>query len=174
MKLLKVKRVFILFLILIIILPLAFLYFSVSGFSLHLKSVEHYSNKYGVDKSLVLAVIKTESGFDPKAISNKGAVGIMQIMPSTAVFIAEKLGLSNYDLTDSDISINFGTFYLSYLLKKYSEEFLAICAYNAGEGTVNKWLKQGKLSKNNIPYKETKNYIKKVNFRKKLYEIVVK
>lgn len=174
MKLSKVKKVLISVLILSILLPLALLYFSVSGFKIHLKEIEYYSYKYGVDKHLVLAIIKTESGFDPSAVSSKGAVGIMQIMPSTAKFIAEELGVENYDLKDAKTSINFGTYYLSLLKKKYGEEHLIVSAYNAGEGRVDKWLKQGLISKDKAPFLETERYLKRVKIKKKLYKIIVK
>ncbi len=167
---LKIKRLFIIFLILIILSPLAFIYFNVSGYKLYLRSVENYSDRYGVDKYLVLAIIKTESNFKVDVVSSKGAVGLMQIMPSTARFIAGELNVKNYDLLDSETSINFGVFYLSYLTKKYREERLVICAYNAGEGRVNDWLKHNLITKNKTPYKETTIYLKRVNLRKKLYK----
>lgn len=169
----KIKRLFIVFLILLIILPLTFLLFNVSGFNYYLKGVEYYSKKYGVEKHLVLAVIKTESNFNKNAISSKGAVGLMQIMPETAEFIASELGFSSYDLQDADISINFGTYYLNYLSKKYEKEYMVICAYNAGEGRVNSWIKLGLITEYKTPYKETTNYLKKVKLRKKLYNLIL-
>ncbi|MBO5851371.1 MAG: lytic transglycosylase domain-containing protein [Clostridia bacterium] len=170
---LKFKRLFLVFLILLVILPLAFLYLNVGGFNYYLKCVEYYSNKYGIEKELVLSIIKTESNFNPKAVSQKGAVGIMQIMPKTAEFIASELKVSNYDLFDYNTSINFGVYYLSYLTKKYSNEHIVICSYNAGETRVNSWVKLGLLKDNETPYKETTNYLKRVKLRKKLYSLIV-
>ena len=170
---LKFRRLFLLFIILLVILPLAFLYLNVGGFNYYLKCVEYYSNKYGIEKELVLSIIKTESNFNPKAVSQKGAIGIMQIMPKTAEFIARELKVNSYDLFNYDTSINFGVYYLSYLSKKYKDEHIVICSYNAGETRVNSWLKLGLLNDNKTPYKETTNYLKRVKFRKKLYSLML-
>ncbi len=131
--------------------------------------MEYYSQKYGVNKYLVLAIIKTESGYNENAVSSKGALGIMQIMPETAKFISERLNVKEYNLLDYKTSIEFGVYYLSYLEKKFNNEYEIICAYNAGEGRVLSWLKLGILSENSVPFKETRNYLKKVKLRKFLY-----
>ena len=130
------------------------------------KMVKQSVNEFELDVYLVYAVIKTESGFDANALSEKGAVGLMQIMPSTASFIAKELGASSYDLYDANCNIRFGCFYLKYLLEKYKSVPNAIIAYNAGEGRVNNWLKDTRYSKDgitieNIPIKETKEYLEK-------------
>jgi len=113
--------------------------------------VQLAAEKYGVDQRIVFAVIETESDSNPDAVSSKGALGLMQILPSTAAMYGE------VDLFDPEQNINTGTKHLKYLLDKYDgDTSLALGAYNAGEGAVNKY--------NGIPpYPETVDYIKKVN-----------
>ncbi len=124
-----------------------------------------------IDIPLVLAVIRTESSFDENAVSSKGAVGLMQVMPKTAKFIAEKVGFnSDYDLFDAQTNLYLGICYLEYLFNKYNDETVVLACYNAGEGRVKTWMDGNKL---NIEIKETKNYIKKVSRRKKLYKILI-
>jgi hypothetical protein len=96
------------------------------------------------DDPLIKAVIWQESRGNPKAVSPKGATGKMQIMPATGREIARKLGYKEgeYDLKDPAISLEFGTFYLNEQLKKYGDEGLALAAYNAGPGQVDKWVKK--------------------------------
>ncbi|MBO5888727.1 MAG: lytic transglycosylase domain-containing protein [Clostridia bacterium] len=167
------NKVLIVFAILIILGFLAFIFFNVNGYKKYLKEIEYYSKLYGVEKHLVLAVIKTESNFNENAISNKGALGIMQIMPNTANFIAKKLGDSSYNLLDYKTSIKYGVYYLSYLKNKFNNEYEIICAYNAGEGRVLSWINLGILSENSVPFKETETYLKMVKLRKFLYSKLV-
>lgn len=115
---------------------------------------------HGVDYELLKAVVVAESAFNPKAVSHKGAVGLMQIMPATArrYGVQSKPGLSIASkLTDPEINIRTGTRYLADLLRMFGGETeLAVAAYNAGEGAV---MRAG----NRIPnYKETQAYVKKV------------
>lgn len=123
----------------------------------------------GVDINLVLAVIRTESSFKETAVSSKGAVGLMQLMPKTADYIAKKIGYSQeFDLFNAQTNLHLGICYLKYLEDKYLDEAVVLACYNAGEGRVAGWINNGKL---NIRVKETKNYVKRVKRRKKLYEI---
>ena len=122
-----------------------------------------------VSKSLVIAVCYVESKFNSNAVSNKGAVGVMQIMPSTAKFVGERYGVDNYNnLRNACVNVEIGVRYLKYLLDKYGSEIIALSAYNAGEGNVIKWLENGNLTVEQIKYKETKLYVKKVLKIKKL------
>ncbi len=107
--------------------------------------------QYGVEPSLVRAIIKAESDFNPSAVSNKGAVGLMQLMPETAAFLGVK------DMYDPEQNIDGGVRYVRYLLDNFDGDVeLTVAAYNCGEGRV---LRNG----NCVPeIKETKNYVKKV------------
>ena len=147
----------------------------------YLSSVIEYSYEYGVAPELVLAVIKAESNFKADAISEKGAVGLMQIMPSTASYIAQKVGYScEIDLKNPDCNIALGCAYLSYLQTRFEDKDVCICAYNAGEGKVSKWLSDKKFSKNGktldkVGYSQTRYYLKKVlKYEKKYKEFLIK
>jgi soluble lytic murein transglycosylase-like protein len=126
--------------------------------------VQHHlreaSNAQGIDYELLQALIATESGFDADAVSPKGAVGLMQIMPATALrygVTADKKTPVEKKLTDPKTNIKTGTRYLRYLLDLYPGRLeLALAAYNAGEGAVQR-------AGNRIPdYRETQDYVKTV------------
>ena len=145
--------------------------------------VEKYAKEYNVDKYLIYATIKAESNFDENAKSGKGAIGLMQIMYSTAEDIAESLNLSingEKDIFIPDVNIKFGVKYLSWLLNKYDGCIeLALAGYNAGSGKVDGWINDGTLNRDgsnveNIPYKETKNYVKKITKDYKIYKELYK
>lgn len=128
----------------------------------------------GVSPALVYAVMKAESGFEENAVSSAGAVGLMQIMPSTAEFICRLKGIEFDEtrLNEGEYNTNIGCAYLAYLLERFPVTETAIAAYNAGEGTVAQWLNDSAYSADGrsltkIPYPETAAYVKKVeNFRK--------
>ena len=130
--------------------------------------------EFGVDKALVFAVIKTESSFNKDAVSNKGAVGLMQLKPSTAEYVAKKIGVSEYSLLDARDNIRLGVYYLKMLLIRFRDEKTALCAYNAGEGKVALWLKNTDYSHDGktifrVPYKETSDYIEKIEKSREKY-----
>lgn len=132
--------------------------------------------RYGVSENLIFAVVKTESGFDKTAVSAKGAAGLMQVMPTTAKFVAEKYGEKTEDLYDPKYNVCCGTAYLAYLKDKFGDEKVAIAAYNAGEGNVVKWLKDKRYSSDGktlyeIPFAETRGYVKKVLRLKRCYDV---
>ena len=128
------------------------------------KSICEYAAEYGVLPALVFAICETESHFDPRAVSPVGAVGLMQIMPSTGEWIASRLGI-DYEsdmLFDPLLNLRFGTFYLSYLSASFSEKWQVVAAYNAGEGVVRGWIEEG-ITETTIPYRETFVYVRRVN-----------
>jgi len=142
--------------------------------------VEHYANEYNIDKFLIYAIIKTESGFDSMAESNMGARGLMQIMPDTFEWIQWKWfsddGLTYDDMYTPEFNIRYGARLISYHLNYYENIDNSIAAYHAGDGDVDRWLKDNTLSKDgktldNIPIAETQHYVNKVN---KAYEIYTK
>ena len=139
--------------------------------------VESASKKYGVEENLIYAIIKNESNFENTSSSHKGAQGLMQLMEETASEIASKIGISNIDLTDPKTNIEIGTYFYAYLFDKYKDEGLALAAYNAGAGNVDKWIDSGQLESDgsnieNIPYKETNMYVRKVLQTVKMYEYI--
>lgn len=143
-----------------------------------------YEEEYGVEENLIYAVIKAESNFKINAVSNRGALGLMQLMEGTASDVAKKANIDidfeniKEELLNPGNNINIGTKYLSQLLEKYKNKEVALAAYNAGIGTVDKWIEEGTIKEDGsdiekIPYKETNNYVRKIlrdyNIYEKLY-----
>ena len=134
--------------------------------------IKKYAHEFGVDEELICAVINCESSFNPLAVSRKGARGLMQLMPSTAKWCAQKLGVeySEEMLFSPDFNILIGSYYLSYLIGKFGNEYYAVCAYNAGEGNVIKWLNE---NREDIPFEETKGYVPRVFANKSVYRRIL-
>lgn len=138
-------------------------------------SVMRYSNEYAVPSELVFAVIKVESNFKSNAVSSAGAIGLMQIMPSTHKWLASKLdepALTSF-LYNADTNIKYGTYYLRYLYSRFGSWEKAIIAYNWGEGNFSEFLEQYGYNEgdyDSIPVRETRNYVKKVMHHWKKYE----
>jgi len=132
--------------------------------------VKGVSEKYAVDPLLVLSIVREESRFDSEARSPAGAIGLMQLMPHTALRLDGKLklGISGpRDLLDAKNNLHAGSYYLSHLIKEFGSYPYAIAAYNAGEDIVRKWVQKGGYKSadefiEDIPYNETKTYIKRV------------
>ena len=142
--------------------------------------VEKYAQSYNVDENLVYAVIKAESNFNPNAKSSKDAIGLMQLVESTAKDVSKKVDIQLTDdelkekLLEPEININLGTKYLSILIDRYQNVEVAVTAYNAGIGTVDNWIEKGVIKVDgsdieNIPYKETNNYVRKILRDYKIY-----
>ena len=143
--------------------------------------VEKYSAEYGVDSELVYAVIKTESSFNPDAVSYANAEGLTQIIPETFDWLKMRLGEEdeNLSLFDPETSIKYGAYFLSYLIDEYENTDTAIAAYHAGVGNVNKWLEDKSVSADGktldeIPIPETAYYVKKVNKALNIYNNLYK
>ena len=136
------------------------------------------SEKNGLPPPLTAAVIRQESRFLPEAQSPVGAQGLMQIMPDTGKYIAEKRGLSYSEkaINQPRTNIDYGTWLLKGFLDRFDGQIgTALAAYNAGPTVTAKWLKDPKYSKNGktldaIPYEETENYVRKVLTYYKLYK----
>lgn len=139
--------------------------------------INKYSNKYDLDEYLVMAVIKAESNYIHDAHSGY-ARGLMQLTDETAAWISKKIDLefSEDDLEDPETNIRMGCYYLNYLISHYNSNIdVALAAYNAGMGNVKKWLDNPEYSPDGknlsyIPFKETRNYVKKVNEYKETYK----
>jgi soluble lytic murein transglycosylase len=140
-------------------------------------TVKKYSLEYKLDPYMVYSLIRVESKFNPYAKSSKNASGLMQITTTTGEYIARLIGDKDFerdDLYKPDISIKYGCFYFSKLLKDFDGNInCAIAAYNGGEGNTRRWAKRdssGKrsLSVEDITFGETRQYVKRVN---KYYEI---
>lgn len=147
------------------------------------ETIDKYSKEYKLPAPLVASVIKTESNFNVFAESNKGARGLMQITPSTGKWIAGKLQMKSYNddmLYDPEVNIRLGCWYIRYLYSTYDNNMiLAFAAYNGGRGNVDKWLENERISKEgtnleHIPFKETKNFVIRVNNNYKIYDKLYK
>jgi len=147
--------------------------------------VSSYEEKYQVEENLIFAVIKAESNFDKDAVSNRSAIGLMQLMEETAKDVAKKNQIeinfenAKQELHDVHKNIEIGTCYLATLMQRYQNKEVALAAYNAGIGTVDGWIEKGIIQKDGtdiekIPYKETNNYVRKILRDYKIYEDLYK
>ncbi len=132
-------------------------------------TIENYSARWRVDKFLTISVMKVESNFQESANSHSGAVGLMQLMPETAAWIAYQLGEEpDKNLREPETNIRYGTWYLAELEEEFNgNDVLALAAYNAGRGNVRKWMEKNNWDEDfsdidKIPYAETRDYVKRV------------
>ncbi len=139
--------------------------------------IAKYCGEYDVDKDLMCALIKTESGFNPEAVSDVGAIGLTQIMEDTFEWVKGKMGDKDtqyQDLKDPETSIKFGTYLMSLHLKEYGSTEVALAAYHAGRSNVNKWLSDGTISLEgkveSLPIDATQHYINKVMTAYRIYQ----
>ena len=134
------------------------------------KYVDKYSQEYEIDNLLVYSIIKAESNFKEKANSHANAIGLMQLMENTAIEVYKNIETQTInveELYQPEINIKVGTYYFFTLLNKYDNIGLALAAYNAGMGRVDKWIKEGIIKQDgsdleSIPFKETNLYVRKV------------
>jgi soluble lytic murein transglycosylase len=170
---LRKKRVFALFLITFVI----FMFLSSSMVGRFLYPIPYKEeillngDKYGLDPFLIAAIIRVESNFKVDIESKKGAFGLMQLMPDTSDWVVEMghFAPSHKDnLHNPTVSIQLGSWYLSWLHKQFKGNTVAVIAgYNAGQGNVNRWLQSqqwdGTLENaDSIPFGETRHYIQRV------------
>ena len=140
------------------------------------QQVDRAAETYNLEKSLIYAVIRTESHFDPEAESHVGAVGLMQLMPESFEWLEGLRGqeLDMSELNNPDVNIDYGCYLLRYFYDYYGSEETAVAAYNAGF-VVGDWLKDPNYSSDGksldaIPYGETERYVEKVMKAKKMYK----
>ena len=131
-------------------------------------SIVQWSQQRQINPMLVAGLIRQESRFEPEIRSSAGALGLMQVMPGTGQWIAQKTKQPNYSLTNPEDNINFGTFYLDYTHRRYNDNsMLAVASYNAGPNNVAKWVSKYGLSDpdffvEQIPFRETRGYVESV------------
>lgn len=151
--------------------PLLRLFYPLS----HEELIVDSATRHGVDPYLVAAVIETESGWDESAESNRGAQGLMQLMPETARDMVD-LGLvdDSYDasnLGDPATNIEFGCAYLSYLISYFNGSIdKAVAAYNAGMGNVEQWAQRETALQDAIEFPETQAYLARVSNARERYQ----
>ena len=133
-----------------------------------LPTIQKESEVQNIDKFLMLALIREESHFNPDAVSVSNAMGLTQVIPPTGRGIAKKLGVKRYSLFDPQTSIKFGAFYIAQCLQDFNGNMeLAIASYNGGPHNVKKWIAERDTAimdewVENIPFKETRRYVRKV------------
>lgn len=136
----------------------------------YVAEIKQYSIEKNLSPHLIASIINTESSFNKNAQSDKGAIGLMQLLPTTAKWICEinKIDYAEENLFEPSFNIKIGTIYLKYLINKFENQNTAIVAYNAGEGVVSSWLNNTNYSTDQktlttIPYSESNSYLQKVN-----------
>lgn len=141
-------------------------------------AIRDAARRYDLEPSLVAAVVYAESRFDEHARSSQGAVGLMQVLPETAEQIADESGgvtFTTEDLEDPRINVRYGSYYLRQALDAYDGDVrAAVASYNAGMGAVDEWVAAAraegrKLRPHDIPYPETRAYVKKVLEARRVY-----
>ncbi|MBO5245273.1 MAG: lytic transglycosylase domain-containing protein [Selenomonadales bacterium] len=134
--------------------------------------------EWEVDPTLIISVMHSESKFSIHAKSHRGAIGLMQLMPDTALWIATQIGDKSFTLEklyDPKTNIRYGTWYLASLKREFQgNEVLMLAAYNAGRGNVKKWMEKygwgfDFADHEQIPFDETRGYVAKVLQNKQAY-----
>lgn len=144
--------------------------------------VEKYAKEYNLDPLLIFSIIKAESNFNPDAQSSSGAKGLMQLMDATAIELANNINnpIEEENLFEPETNIMLGTKYYADLLNTYNGNMLlALTAYNAGIGNVKSWLESRIIKEDgsdieNIPYKETNMYVRKILRNYRMYTQIYK
>ncbi len=166
----KGKYVFAFFVAVIVLVGGLFAIYKIRYPVKYQEEIAKYADSYSLDRTMVASLINEESSFNPNAVSKTGAIGLMQITPSTGYFVASQLGETNYDdskLFDPETNIKYGCYYLKYLREKFVDTKVVLTAYNAGETTVRLWLKNKEYSTDGVtlskvPYNVTDNYTTRI------------
>jgi soluble lytic murein transglycosylase len=130
--------------------------------------VRGHARNYDLDPALLAAVIYQESKFRSNARSDRGAIGLMQLLPETAKGIATRTGGSKFqvsDLYDPEINVRYGAWYLRHLIERYGDERTALAAYNAGQANVDSWRQRGVP----VQFEETRHFVDRVEQLKDIY-----
>ncbi|MEW6200596.1 MAG: transglycosylase SLT domain-containing protein [bacterium] len=148
-------------------------------FPLHYRQeISSVAREFGVDPALMFALIRQESRFDPHALSSSNAMGLTQILPSTGVWISEKMGIGAFRasaLYDVKVNVRMGAWYLRYLIDKFGDVPSALAAYNWGEGNLRRWKERfpsGDADRffESVPRAETRRYVGNVLFNYQVYK----
>lgn len=130
--------------------------------------IRKYSVEYAVDPALIAGVIKQESNFNPNANSGAGAKGLSQFMDGTARTVATEVGRTTYNIYDPETAVQLCARHVKDLLDKYNGNVdAALAGYNAGTGNADRWIRLGIL--NDLPFGETRNYVKNVKEYQRIY-----
>ena len=142
------------------------------------ETVSKYAAEYRLPEYLLYALIRSESFFQPRIVSGAGAVGLTQLMPATAADIAKKLKVADYSLTDPEINIRFGAYYLAEMIRRSDNRIMPACfAYNAGISRVRGWQKKAQglpddLFLESLEYAETRDYGRKILSAAAIYGVL--
>jgi soluble lytic murein transglycosylase len=139
------------------------------------QAIEDSAKRHSINPYLIAAVIDSESGFDPETVSSAGAVGLMQVIPSTARDLESRGVVSRgvtegKDLSDPRANIEYGAAYLRYLVDRYHEVETVLAAYNAGLRHTDAWSEEGGDIREAIKFPETKKYVLRVMRTRDRYE----
>ena len=161
-------------LLIVIVLVIVYILATIVPKVIYPKKYEQYIGKiaaeYDVDELLIYSIIKVESNFKENANSHAKAIGLMQLMEDTAIEMSNKIDNKTIDtneIYEPETNIKLGICYFSTLLKKYNNIGLALAAYNAGMGRVDEWIQNNVIKQDgsdleNIPFKGTNLYVRKV------------
>lgn len=143
-------------------------------------TVNDVTREQDIDPLFVVAIMRTESGFDARAVSPKGARGLMQLMPETAIWAAEQMNIE-FDVAQIDdpaMNVRIAVWYIRHLIEAFESNMPpVIAAYNAGPGNVRRWLDEGTWAGtlatiDSIPFLETRQYVRKVTDGYRLYRLL--
>jgi soluble lytic murein transglycosylase len=145
------------------------------------EAIEKAAAEFKLDPSFVAAMVYEESKFNPEVVSPAGAIGLMQIIPSTGKEIAKKLGVKQFSpsrLFEPELNIRFGCYYMRQLMEMFDGNLVLVAgAYNSGPGRINGWVKRFKTEDidefvEDMPYPETRRHVKKVIATYEIYRSI--